>query len=363
MKRLMAALAGILILASCSQQRKEAQTINIEENHAEGIDVEMLLGQGVKYITLDTASNVPLIGRIQKAIIQDSCIYISDYKSVHSFNLNGKYLTSVSKSGRGSGEYMSIADFCVQDGTVYLYNNHKKLMTYNMQGECLNSAELDFYPASITILPEGNLLLTSAYQSDADKFHIFSAKTLQRERTFFPIDKAQITWRHFMGQHNFYLMEEELLFHEPMNDTIYTVQHNTLVPKYILNLYGENAPAKFYSKEYHDVMEIMMEAVSNGYAMGTPEFAEFPDAIVFTYKDAEKYRLCVYSKQYKTALQSDTIRFKALQYRESLENCIFSFNGTQHQAIIFPGAQIPEKTKTEVLGVDADYDDIVICFK
>lgn len=363
MKKLFTALAGILLLVSCSQQRKEAQTINIEENHAEGIDVEMFLGQGVKYITLDTASNVPLIGAIQKAIIQDSCIYISDYKSVHCFNLNGKYLTSLSKSGRGSGEYMSIADFCIQDGTVYLYNNHRKLMAYNLQGECLNSAELDFYPASITILQEGNLLLTSAYQSDADKFHIFSAKTLQREKTFFPINKAQMTWRHFMGQHNFYRMDDRLLYHEPMNDTIYTVQQNSLVPKYILNLYGKNAPEKFYSKEYRDVMEIILEGISNGYAMGTPEFAEFPDALVFTYKDAEKYQLCVYSKQYKTALQSDTIRFKALQYRESLENCTFSFYGSQHQAIIIPGAQIPEKIKTEVLGVDADYDDMVICFK
>lgn len=90
MKRLLAALAGILLCISCSQQRKEAQTINIGENHAEGIDVEMLLGQGVRYLTLYTASNVPLIGAIQKAIIQDNCIYISDYKSVHCFNIEGK---------------------------------------------------------------------------------------------------------------------------------------------------------------------------------------------------------------------------------------------------------------------------------
>lgn len=87
------------------------------------IDLDSLAGspplfelEATRYIPLETREDV-LIGTIQKMIVRDSLIFISDLESnhIHLFDTLGHHRRSLSKQGRGPGEYIAVDDFALDD--------------------------------------------------------------------------------------------------------------------------------------------------------------------------------------------------------------------------------------------------------
>lgn len=355
-------LISFLLIISCSENREEQEFIYIEENSIDAIDLGKILGE-LEYITIDIPADKPLLGRVQKLIFEDSLIFISDYRSIHWFDIRGEYLSSLSRNGRGQGEYMGIQDFEVYDNLLYILDNSKKVSVYNLEGLCMKSQIIEFYPASLHILSKDKLLLTSAYQSDGDKFHLFSTESLLREGSFNQIKKSEITWRHFRGQRNFFNVGNELLFHEPMNNTIYNLSNDSLIVKYKFNLLGRNAPEQFWLNEYESIMDIALKANENKYCYGIPNFAEIGDNLILTYTDSGKFRICHYNRKEKYSAQSDKIAIKELELTVPLEECILAFNDDRTSAIVISAEGLSENVKQNKLQVDANYDDIIICVK
>lgn len=349
-----------LLIVSCSDNREEQETINIEENTVEAIDLGQILGE-MEYITIDIPTDKPLLGRVQKLIFADNMMFISDYRSIHWFDLSGRNLGTLARYGRGHGEYMGIQDFEVYDNLLYILDNSKKVSVYDLEGLCLKSQIIEFYPASLHILSKDKLLLTSAYQSDVDKFHLFSTESLMSEGSFNPINKSEITWRHFRGQRNFFTVGNELLFNEPMNNIIYKLSDDSLRIKYKFNLLGRNAPEQFWLNEYESIMDISLKANENKYCYGIPNFAEIGDNLLLTYTDSGKFRICHYNRKEKYSAQSDKIQIKDLELIVSLEDCILAFNDDRTPAIVISAEGLSEDIKQKKLHVDADYDDIIIC--
>ena len=125
----------LAILYSCSG----AGSSNVDNV----IDVESVVGSGkirntsdfikeIKYIPLETTSG-SMVGSITNIIIDHHKMYVRDDKNVVTiFDLNGKYLNTLNRMGRGPEEYLSISDFEIaSNGNIYIASRSEGLIEYD----------------------------------------------------------------------------------------------------------------------------------------------------------------------------------------------------------------------------------------
>ena len=128
-------IACMALFYSCSSSNN-----NSGENTI--IDVESVVGKGaihkasdyikqIKYIPLETTQN-SMVGNISNIIVNNNKIYVRDDKSVITiFDLNGKYLNTLNRVGRGPEEYMNIVDFEVTpSGNILVASRQEGLVEY-----------------------------------------------------------------------------------------------------------------------------------------------------------------------------------------------------------------------------------------
>lgn len=358
MKKFHILVLFVSILMGCSRISTKIEVISIKENLKPEVSINELFGE-VTYITIDSSepSSAPLIGMITKVLLHDNKIYLSDIKNIYVFDLNGSYITMISRYGRGGNEYIGITDFTIYENQILVLDQNKKVLKYTLDGKCIQSLILDFYPASITIIDNDRLLLTSAYQSAGDKFHIYDVNSLEKVNSFHPIEENQVTWRHFRNQTNFYRYNGKLIFHEPMNNTLYHLKDSQFTPLLRLDLFNRNAPDAFWQKQFDNVMDINIEASDHNYCFGIPSYCENDDNLWFTYRDGNNYRLCLYSKINKNAIQSSNISIPELSVSAPVSDLIFSLESKEEQMIVLTGDMLEEDVKINVLHIPSDYDN------
>ena len=332
--------------------------INIKENERSEISIESLFG-GCVYVVSDTSSSASLVDQVNKALRYDGSIFVSDSRAIYRYDSAGVFCGMINRNGRGGEEYIGIKDFVVQNDKVYVLDQNKRLVSYTLDGKYVKASVLDFYPASMTALEDGSLLLTSAYQSEEDKFHVYDGASITREYSFIPVEKNQITWRHFLGQKNFFRYGRRLLFHEPMNNTVYQIKGKEAIPYKELDLFNRNAPKKFWQQRYKNVADIFNRANELKYCFGMPEYCETDDVIWFTYRDGPKYHLCHYSKKTGHSVQSDYLEIPGLSARIPVGDVRFSLEGDGSRMIVITGDMIEPAIKEEVLHVPGTYDRLI----
>lgn len=348
----------VSISIGCSRISSDVKIISLKDNLQSEISICDLF-EDLTYVTIDSSdsSSAPLIGMITKSLLYDNKIYISDLKNIHIYDLSGAFITMLSRYGRGSNEYLGINDFAVYDDQILILDQNKKLLKYAIDGTCLQSLTLDFYPSSLCVVDSEQLLLTSAYQAEEDKFHVYNLNTLEKVNSFYPIEKPQITWRHFRGQTNFYRYKDKLLYHEPMNNTLYNLRDTTLMPIMNVDLFGRNAPDDFWQRTFDNVMDINLEANDQKYCFGIPSYCENDDNLWFTYRDGANYRICLYSKDDMSSIQSSNISIPELSANISVDEIYFSLESDHEQMMVITGDMLNEDVKVNILNVSADYDN------
>ena len=351
------------ILVGCSHNSYNIPSIRILENFASEIQIEELFGE-VIYLTLSSNDETLPIGIITGAFMSKEYIYISDSKSIYIIDKKGALINIVNRYGRSLQEYLGISDFCVQnDEYIYVLDKNKRIVKYNFQGEYIASSELKYYPASMDILGEGNLILTSAYQSDEDKFIIYDCETLNLLHSFVPINRKQITWRHIYGQSNFYKRGEEILFHEPMNNTIYQINESGFTPKYCFDLFGRNISENFFNGHYSSIVEANIEAEKNAVCFGLPVYSETDEEIWFTYRDGSHYRICKHDKLEQYSVQCDRLNFTELSLSMPITDIFLHSEGENEQMIVIASDMIEPSIKEKVLNVPESYDNLIFVLK
>ena len=163
MKHFCFLLIGLTALYSCSGTGS-SNTNNV-------IDIESALGTGkirnasefikeIKYIPLETTPG-SMIGNIANVIIEHRKIYVRDDKNVITiFDLNGKYLNTLNRVGRGPEEYMSVSDFEVApNGNIFIASRREGLLEYGADLKFIRKISLeggaDAGLSDLAILKEG----------------------------------------------------------------------------------------------------------------------------------------------------------------------------------------------------------------
>lgn len=87
----------------------------------------------VRMIPLET-TNESIIDAIKKVVFKNNRLYIQDRSShkLQIFSIDGKYIGSLSRQGKGPGEYIRLTDFDVDNDYIYVLSaDNKKIIQYS----------------------------------------------------------------------------------------------------------------------------------------------------------------------------------------------------------------------------------------
>ena len=273
--------AGILLLFSCSG--------GTNSGGKSVIDIESTVGKGavynasefiksIKYVPLETTPN-SMVGNIIDIIVNNNKIYVRDDENVIKiFDLNGRYLHTFDRQGRGPEEYTSFIDFeMTPDGHIYIASMNEGIVEYGPDLKFIRKITPDKGQDAgfidLIIVKKG------VFASNIFSFNInIGLKTLWKIyddslNTLFLLNDEPIpiqlpgsgsgevravgtTSR--MNHHQSYMFNNDFIMFNPENDTIFNIDYENNYLKsdrYIIN-YGKYR----YSEKIESGSEI--EAIS-----------------------------------------------------------------------------------------------------
>ncbi len=161
---------GFIVLAflfSCNENSvvsvNNLKTYKVKKQSASFLQWDEFV-KDVETIKLETTEN-GLIGQFTKGIINNSNIYILDYKlkKIVNFDIDGNFLGNIGTQGNGPGEYIELRDFCVSRNSIYLLD-YGKIHCYNsdsrdfLESWSLNN-ESDFNPSHFLVYDKKHYFL------------------------------------------------------------------------------------------------------------------------------------------------------------------------------------------------------------
>ena len=272
----------LFVAASCGSESE------ISQGDIKVIDLAAAVGGGkivnisevaddIKYVALETTDS-SLIGSKAVLHLLNGRIYVKSNglngTDVKVFDLNGKYIFTFNKAGRGPKEYSPLSRIEIDRVTggfnVYgLFPNEKALKEYNKDGEYIRTVKIpvietgsldapkklnhNCYISSIgklcrdTVKVHGvvfdsvsNILFEIPLSKTADYMPKEFAQTMMGENGPVIGDKAYNTWPPTV-----FIVKTEARFIFPANDSIYTLDQSlNYFPSYVIN-YGS-----FINKSY-----------------------------------------------------------------------------------------------------------------
>lgn len=210
---------------------------NIRKDYFQGIE-------NVKIIAPETTDE-SLIGSITNlAIIYDTLFIVDAWKAraIFAFNLSGKFLYKIEKTGKGPGEYQSINSIQFTNEQIILLDwTTWKLIHYDLKGNLLSEkliaggAEYFAQPAN------GPMILVNQRYSKKTPCRLnFIDSTFKTIETAFPFTNTRdIAFHQPMVEGN------KILFYYPLCDTIYEIEGTHIFPKYCLSFYEPEKMAEF----------------------------------------------------------------------------------------------------------------------
>lgn len=136
------------------------------------------------YVPLETSNNC-LIGEVEDIHFVNEKIYLSDKKNIYVFAKNGKFISKVSRYGRGHGEYVALTAFDVNPSNeeISIYDNgYEVIHVYSINGNFLRDIKIEGLPRDFCVLSNGNYLfytpdvmknqIRGVWQTDAEGNYI-----------------------------------------------------------------------------------------------------------------------------------------------------------------------------------------------
>lgn len=217
----------------------------------------------IEIIPLET-SDSSLIKRLSIKDYHQGDYYILDepQKKILIFDDKGKYLREINKRGNGPGEYSDLTDFSFNPFTkgLDLLNPMGGILRYDSLGQ--NFVEKISLPLTVSAIHEFTALDANTYlffcrSRDGNKMVVYDIrkKTIISEM----YDLPEFLFFNTPYHHSFspfYIYNEQVHFVQAYNGDVFTIENNSLVPKYswdfgeqnfdILEL--EDKPIEYYLK-------------------------------------------------------------------------------------------------------------------
>ena len=192
-----------------------------------------------QFIPLELTKN-SIIGQIDKIIVHDSLIYVLDIqkaKKLFVFNMQGKFIRSISERGKGNGEYLILTDFDIAEDKIYISSRgDNKMLIFNLNGQCIKDIKFSgFIGIHFKVFERNKVVTISA--DGSNKSAIFYDKNGKRSKV---ISNPGIDFMQYSNPFAFTEFNSNLYTYFAMNDTIYQLVDENLLPKYFID-FGENS--------------------------------------------------------------------------------------------------------------------------
>lgn len=118
-------ISYFVLMASCSEA-----PANLENIKDRKIDLDVIDTLSYKYLPLETTKE-SIIGQLKQILFDMDLLFIlneSDHQSVLVFDMEGRFITKVSRSGRGPGEYGGSVE-------IDLDRKRKQILVYDQGGK------------------------------------------------------------------------------------------------------------------------------------------------------------------------------------------------------------------------------------
>jgi hypothetical protein len=229
----------LVLFSACKNSNTDFSNIDLLSAVSEISQIELSnFVDEISYIPLETTEN-SLLGYIYEIIISDQFLYVKDNRNIHIFSRDGKYISQVGVRGKGPGEIQFITDFCVDvsagliyildRNTIKIHNNHGNFIS-EIRMEEDNPGQVEFIKGS---------LLIYYYNSSGKTEYSYELVNLNGDiikrfpnKYKFETDGMEHT---FYTESINYFLNGDLHCREIHSDTVFTLQNNEFIPKYILN--------------------------------------------------------------------------------------------------------------------------------
>lgn len=303
----------LFVFVSCLGKREVNVSCNVEKIYANGqleFDFDKAFAFS-HYTKLETNSNC-LISHIIKIVFTDK-IFIQDYNSkIFIFNMKGEYLNKIDFKGNAPEEYSSISDFVVNDSLITITDtNAKNAVSYHLDGhfvkkekmpmEILYNEKIGEYDLWYT----GNVGCDLNYSKSNKKFHkLVFAKDLSVISMFSPFG-AESNGYVYRTTSPFYEYNNKHFFIEPINDTIYSIKEETIVPEYVVDFGKYNRPINFIEETAPE--NLYNEMAKSNYVKAMVSYYDFAGLIYFNAFIGKEYKHVLYDKRKKQSVMTSVI--------------------------------------------------------
>ncbi|MBQ7823698.1 MAG: 6-bladed beta-propeller [Bacteroidaceae bacterium] len=186
-------------------------------------------------------SNDSIVRDIEKLLIDDAGnFYIIDSKgtTLQKFDKNGKFISQISRRGKGPGEYLEIYDFDIDNNQIIIYDsNRDDLMYFDMEGNFLSMKPtgLDYYLSFVSV----NDTVYACHGGSYTDVFLNGEKIYETPRT--PPEKRISGYIH--STHQLTKNGNEVYWERVYNDTIYRVTAKGAQPAFIIDFGPLKIPA------------------------------------------------------------------------------------------------------------------------
>ncbi len=146
------------------------------------------------YSYIRLGKSEPMISQVNDLRMNNDKLFILDKTSkVFIFSTNGEFFNVIDKRGHGSSEYITVSDYDVKDGFIYILSRpQKKVFTYTYKGEHINTYVLNDYYNGLRVMSNDRLCLASENSNDQKyNFVIYDIKKRSYTARFSPFSKNE----------------------------------------------------------------------------------------------------------------------------------------------------------------------------
>ncbi len=255
------------------------------------------LVSSVKFIKLEDNDSA-IVSGVDKLLIHNEHIYLLQiYKNprLMVFDFSGEYLFDIGSQGGGPGEFNMPYDVLInKNGQVEILDASTIHIYDERNGKYLESKEIGFPVIKFKRVGDYYVFLTGG---DTESKVITTNLELEIIREFRP-KSLRNALRPFESFHEF---DNRLLYHEKLNDTIFEIKKDVMIPHKILNFVkplSESALQNISDQYKGDISQIRRNL--DDYMTDLSFYLEDKTHVYFTYRFKGEDIILIYDKVEKT---------------------------------------------------------------
>lgn len=241
-------------LISCRQSPKNKANIpqKAKDNHIRLFEEIGTIENNLSKIASDVEV-IPLeftkgcaLSRIRQLEITPAYIFVAQQNGVFQFNRKGQFIQKIGKTGKGPGEYplVNVMRINQQQQRIHILpaRKHSCIITYDFKGNFISENRIEendytnfdlvgnnyfaFSPVNITRFEKGGTKLIIVNQK---------GETVKKWRSAqYPLSSSRSLFCYGPAANHLWQQNGISYFHEILNDTIYRIEPNELIPEKIV---------------------------------------------------------------------------------------------------------------------------------